>query len=283
MLRYIALLAIVCQPAMAQLLGPTETIGSAETPATPSAAAPKSITLAGNSAYDAWGSLNLNTIPGSGSFPGMTMWNPVNSLTHSGVDGFAQLKKIANGAGGGPYGASGSIYFGGFGGTPNTNGGTLAVADATPVSGLESIVLQLQFGEASGYDFFDAGTAGYDLSDFPLLYINGSEVAIQAGYVNKVVQAFTGTVEMPSGIEPVYVNLWAFQWDLSGVTDPITSFEIQFKGVEHSQLYGIRLDQSDTFTQVVPEAVPEPSTWLLLGLGLTALVVFRVRSRRLSA
>lgn len=172
------------------------------------------------------------------------------------------------------------MYFGGFGGTPNTYGGTLAIADSTPVSGLESIVLQLQFGEASTYDFFDAGTAGYDLNDFPLLYINGSDIAIQAGYVNKVIQVFTGTVEMPTGTEPLYINLWAFQWDLSGITEPITSFEIQFNGVEHAQLYGARVDQSDTFVQAVT-AVPEPSTWMLIGLGL-AVVAYRLCSRRLS-
>jgi len=282
MFRYIALLALACQPAMAQLLGPTETIGSAGNEATSSAAAPKSITLAGNSAYDAWGSLNSTTIPQSGSFPGFTMWDPVNSQTHSDADGFAQLKKIANGVGGGAFASSTSLYFGGTNGG-NTYDGTLAVADATPVSGLESIVLQLQFGAASGYDFYDAGTAGYDLSDFPLLYINGSSVAIQAGYVNKVIQAYTGTSGMSGTPEPVYVNLWAFQWDLSGVTEPIESFEIQFTGVEHAQLYGIRLDQSDTFNQMVPAAVPEPSTWILLGLGLAALVVFRIHPRRLAA
>jgi hypothetical protein len=44
--------------------------------------------------------------------------------------------------------------------------------------------------------------------------------------------------------EPVFVNTWGFQWDVSSL-GPISSLEIDFSAVTHAQIYAVRLDQSD--------------------------------------
>jgi hypothetical protein len=82
---------------------------------------------------------------------------------------------------------------------------------------------------------------------------------------------------MPTGEETVYINQHALQWDLTGYSD-ISSLEIAFNGVQHAQLYGLTLTQSDVYTQVVA-AVPEPGTYAMLmaGLGIIGGVARRRR------
>src|SRR5436853_25796 len=77
--------------------------------------------------------------------------NPVQSPT--GGDGY--LYKVSNGTGGGPFPSGTGIYFGGADATPNTNGGTLGLVDPTPVTGVKTVTLQMQIGQAFGYDLLD--------------------------------------------------------------------------------------------------------------------------------
>ena len=231
-------------------------------------AAPMAITpwsMPGNSESNGWLTINSAVFPGTGSFPGSTMWAPLGSTT--GGDGI--LRKLANGpAGGGPYAASGSMYFGGFSGDVNFDGGRLAVTDNTPVADLSNIVFQIQIGEAWTYDFYNnvMPTLSYTTSSGTVSNISATDWSLLEQYDN-------GTVTMPTGEETVYINTYAMQWDLSGVTEEITSFSITFNGVQHAQLYSLQLDQSDTYVQ----AVPEPTTGLLFAAGAAVLAL---RSRR---
>lgn len=240
-------------------------------PASLAIAAPMAITpysLSGNSESNGWLTINSSVFPGTGSFPGTTMWSPLGSTT----GGNAVLEKLSNGSGGGPYAASGSMYFGGFSSTINNNGGSLGVTDSTPVANLSNIVYQLQIGEAWTYDFYNnvLPTLSYTTSSGTVTNISATNWSLLEQYDN-------GTVSMPTGEETVYINTYAMQWDLSGVTEDITSFTISFTGVQHGQVYSMQLDQSDTYIQ----AVPEPATGVMLGLG-SVFFVWRLRRRKAS-
>lgn len=234
-------------------------------------AAPMTISpwsLTGTTESNGWLAINASIFPSTGGFPGTTMWGPLAS-TSGGGNG--ELQKIANGTGGGPYAAGSSMYYGGFSGAANNDGGKLAVADSTPVANLSNIVFQIQIGEAWTYDFYNnvMPTLTYTTSSGTVTNVSATDWLLLEGYDN-------GTVTMPTGEETVYINTYALQWDLSGVTQPITSFSISFNGVQHAQLYSLQLDQSDTYVQ----SVPEPTTGLMFAAGAAVLAL---RSRRRSS
>jgi len=218
-------------------------------------------------------------LTGTGGFPGTTAWSGKASQVDSFAGsvgstlGGATLSKLTNGAGGGAYAASGSLYFGGFSADPNVNGGTLRVADATPLAGLENVVFQIGIGEAMTYDFYNELLP-------TLSYTTSAGTFNLAASFTEVLEKFdNGTVVMPTGEETIYINQYAMQWDLSGVSGDILSYSIDFTGVQHAQVYGMTLTQSDAFTQVVALPVPEPETYALMLAGLAG-VAFVARRRR---
>ena len=218
--------------------------------------------LAGTTDFDGWHTLTAAAVnpavspatypgfPGSGAWPA-----PIASQT----GGNALLNKVANGAGGGPYPASGSIYYGGFSGDPNIDGGKLSVTDTTPLAGIANIVFQIQIGEAATHDFYN--------DVLPTLKYNGTTAA--GTPTTKVIEKyFNGTVTMPTGEEPLYINTYLMQWDVSSL-GPITDFTIDWNGVQHAQVYALRLDQSTAFSSV---NVPEPGAAGLLSLAAVPLL-----------
>ncbi len=208
--------------------------------------------LTGNTQYDGWVGLTANNYPGYGSFPGNGAW-PAPIISNTPGSGDASLRKVSNGPGGGPYLAGSSIYFGGFSAEVNYDGGTLAVGDTTVVDNLSNVVFQIEIGEAWTYDFYNR--------QLPVLSFNGGGQQLAATVSILVDQVYNGTVDMPTGPEDVYINSWLVQWDLSAYAG-ITDFEISFTGVQHAQLYSLRLDQSDVYA-----AVPAPASLALLSLG----------------
>lgn len=236
--------------------------GSAQAAMTVGAPSPG---LAGTTDFDAWPTLTAaaanaarpvgaNTYPG---FPGSGAWPaPIGSQ----AGGDANLNKVANGPGGGPYPASGSIYYGGFNADLNYDGGKLSVTDITPVAGVKNVVFQIQIGEAWTYDFYN--------DVLPTLKYNGSASAGAPAYTTLVEQFYNGTVAMPTGDEAVYINTWLLQWDVSSL-GAISDLTVEWNGVQHAQIYAIRLDQSDEFSAVT---VPEPGIAGLLSLGLIPLM-----------
>jgi hypothetical protein len=220
--------------------------------------------LGGNTESNGWLTINSSVFPGTGGFPGMSMWAPLGSTT----GGDAVIQKVSNGAAGGPYVGSSSLYFGGFSSDLNVDGGTIAVVDSTPVANLANIVFQIQIGEALTFDFYNGvlPTLSYTTGSGTVSTISATNWTYLERYDN-------GTVTVPTGEETVYINTYALQWDLSGVTEDITGFSISLTGVQHAQIYAMQLDQSDTYVQVVPE----PTAGTLAGLGAVALALRRRR------
>jgi hypothetical protein len=113
------------------------------------------------------------------------------------------------------------------------------VADPTPLGGVKTVVLQMQIGEVEGYDFVSPGGA-------PALKVNGETVgraSLSPVLINRF-QSGTFYSEVTELDEPVFVNTWGFQWDVSSLGS-ISSLGIDFSAVTHAQIYAVRLDQSD--------------------------------------
>jgi hypothetical protein len=236
------------------------------------------IPLAGNTSLDQWdqSALIATANPGFPGNPGSGPWpNPIAPN----VGGGASLVKTSDGPfnpspfphTGGPYPGGQGIYFGGYSPAFNLFGGSVAVQDATPLLNVNTIVFQIVIGEAFGFDFYNG--------EFPTLVING-DTEITLSYSSLFDQAYKGEQETPEGLKPVYWNTYGFQWDLSGVTDPITSIEINISAVQHAQITGLKLQQSSAVytDSVLPAPIPEPSTGLLLGMGL--VLAWRASNRK---
>lgn len=205
-------------------------------------------TFPGASSFDGWEELNSGTFVGYGSFPGGSAWpGPIGSNAADSEDaGLYRLagETTASPLKGGPFLASESLYFGSFSQVPNTLGGTLRVADSTPVAGVRTIVFQIQIGGADGYDF-------HLPSGVPALRVNGGTNGVAPSSTAVLNRYQDGTFYSPETEqeEPVYVNTWGFEWHLP--EGEVTSFAIDFSAVTHAQIYRMQLDQSSTVTSGV--------------------------------
>lgn len=137
---------------------------------------------------------------------------------------------------------SGSYYPAGVGLYGNAS---ITFADNSIASNIGSIAFQGIINNFSGTDF------GLTLS-----YNNGNQ-ALAGTLVNSV---DTGTA----------ADYYYFSWDLSGISTPITSYTLNFN-IGFSQSLAFQIDQV--------AAVPEPSTYAMLMLGLGA-VGFAARRRK---
>lgn len=215
----------------------------------------------GLTSFDGWVNMNAATFTGYGGFPGSTPWrNPAGS--NASGSGDADLVRVAGGQDGGPVFLSESLYFGSYIQEANALGGTLRVSEPTPVSGVKTITLQVQIGEAIGYGFVHPNGA-------PLLKINGASTTYTPTY-SKVVNMYqNGVYDSPeTGEEPVYVKTWAYQWNV-GNLGAISSIQIDFSAVTHAQIYAMRLDQTSVLqsNNVFDAASPAP-VLSLSGTGL---------------
>lgn len=236
---------------------------------------PLDITLSGGQVYDLW--LNLASVPnmsrtapfimngvnygnlpysipgnaGGGMFPGMTMWSPYQPQFWTTATR-GDLIKTANGPGGGPYPAGSSIYFGGASPVSNTNGGSLAVKGYA-IPAVKTVTFQISIGEAYGYSLWDADGDGLGSADMPKLKVydtNGTLLStLTANFAEVIKKAYNGSLEMPPGSgldEDVYINTFGLQWNLEGIQEQVGSFQVDFTGAQHAQLWSLRLDQTDT-------------------------------------
>lgn len=200
----------------------------------------------GSGAFDGWVSMYGASYPGiSGSFPGASVWTATAGSNQAG-SGDAELNKMSGAA----FFASDSLYLGSFTQVPNALGASFRVSDQTPLAGVRTIILQIQIGEAVGYDFVSPAGA-------PVLKLNGSNSSsISPNFTTLMNRYQDGTYFSPQTEldEPVYVNTYAFEWNLGA--NPVTSIAIDFSAVTHAQVYAMRLDQS---TAVLSQSVFSPA------------------------
>ena len=215
--------------------------------------------LAGATSYDGWTSLSRYTYRDFPGFPGTSDWpRPLAPLAPGSGDAEITRLAPATDGTGGAYPAEESLYFFSFLQIPNALGGTLRVADPTPLGGVKTVVLQMQIGEVEGFDFVSPGGA-------PMLKVNGETVgraSLSPVLINRF-QSGTFYSEVTELDEPVFVNTWGFQWDVSSL-GPMSSLEIDFSAVTHAQIYAVRLDQSDVAQSGV---VFIPRFLVLVGMG----------------
>lgn len=224
----------------------------------------------GDTSYSAWSNVNSLNYFGYGSFPGTQPWpDPIEA--NEGLP-IPTLNRIAGSpTGGGPFLATESIYFGNFAQVPNALGGTLRILDELPLINFKTLVFQIQIGEATGFDF-------YQPTGFPKLSLNGS-TGINATYTNLVNRYQNGVFPSPETgkDEPVYVNTWAYQWNIE---TPLSfdNYNIDFSAVTHAQVYALRLD-STTVLQNTP-VIPEPTTLSLIALAGAGFAGYVLRKRK---
>lgn len=209
------------------------------------ASAALSITLPGNSEESIWQDMNATNYGASTGVNYGTATNPwLNPIAPD--SGSALFDKVS----GGGYPASASIY--------NTDvSGSYAITDSAPISDLATLVFQIDQGAFTG-----------EAPIVPVLSYNGGSQALVADYTLTTAGDYDN-MGSPS-------VLLAFQWDLSGILDPITSYTIDWTSGVHGSNFYMQINTGDTFAQVVPE----PSTYALIaGLGVAGLLIFR-RKRR---
>jgi hypothetical protein len=221
----------------------------------------------GTTSYSAWSNLTSFDYSGYGSFPGNQPW-PAPIRANQGSTNSTLNRVAGSPTGGGPFLASESIYFGNFAQVPNALGGTLRLSNSLGITNLKTLLFQVQIGEATGYDFFEP-------SGFPKLTLN--EITYNATYTNLVNRFQNGVFPSPeTGFdEPVYVNTWAYQFNLTNNGFP--SYHIDFSGVTHSQVYALRWDGTSVLQGQV---IPEPSTLGLLALAGAGLAGYIIRKRK---
>ena len=217
------------------------------------------INLPGTSIQDNWTGLTAANYPG---YPGYgTSGNAWPSpIAAASGNGGSSLNKVS---GLGFPSNGGGIYVGGM--TSGT--GTYAISDSVALTGLETVVFQLEI-EGVGASWTDL------LSGLSLSY-NGGAQALPFQF-SEVVSAI-GIGEMFG--QPATRFTLAYQWDLTPVLDPINSIAVTWTAAEHSMATNLQVNQGDTMLQVVPE----PSTWLLFGLGVGAIGLRLRRGTRMEA
>jgi hypothetical protein len=206
------------------------------------------IQLPGQSESAAWANLRSSQYPGAGgssSFTNSTAAWPAPIAGNMGSLSSTLFSKVS----GGGYFAGSSVYDAGV-------AGLFALTDASPISDLKTLILQI-----------DAGTR---IGVSPLLNFNGGSQALSADYFLSTNGSYTANG--PNGPVPTTNRAW--QWDLSAMP-AITSYEILWGSTTNNHLtqHQINVTAGDTFAQVVPE--PSAST-----LGALACTLFLLRRKK---
>ena len=211
------------------------------------ASAAFSINLPGNTETGTWSNLyKLPTIEGNPPPPAPPSLTTLIASSGSSAT-FTRTSGPAfyTGSGSGIYSANPMDFMG-------TYPSSFSISDDAPIVDLATIVFQARFNLAP---------------TSILLSLNGATT----GPLSNIEATFA-----TNSLAATDIFDHAWQWDLSGVTEEITSYEISFTVPGHGVIYSgqtpISVHTSDSFVQVVPE----PTTGLL-AIAPLAFVVLRRR------
>lgn len=207
-----------------------------------------SFSLPGSSETALWTSFNSSNYTSAAGFPSHpTATNPwPNALT---PDSESILDSSFNKISGGGYFASSSLY---DAGTP----GTFKAISPTALAGLETVIFQADVGSL--------------LTVPPILSYNGGTQLLSPDFsTNMDGEYLTGFGGPPS---PTTNQAW--QWDLSGVSESITEYSIEWSTNPHGTIYELNLAEGNSFAQVIPE----PSLPILCLISLTFAALRRRRA-----
>ncbi len=221
------------------------------------------VNLPGNTEFSGWDTLTAANYPG---YPPSTPFGPPPNNNPY----VAWPEPIAPNV----SGSSSSVELDKVGGPGNPGSGglysfadvtTYSLTSSTPLASLETLLFQIDIGRGEDGIYFDA---------LPTLNLNGDTQNFTADFTAWATGAFEfNNPQDPE--DPLRSRIWAYQWDLSGFEDPITSYELNWTVYKHSTTYTMQLNSGDTMAQVVPE----PSSALLLVAALAGLAARRLRHR----
>jgi len=182
---------------------------------------------------------------------GVGVYQPANLISDTGSTGGGGIGVTNMNAGGGLGSSSYSEGYGGIytlGSTP-----TFSYSTNTVLTGVETVTISLLSG----------GLTGFALESVKLNYNLGGTQALQALSFSSVAG---GSVDSPLGVMPVTLYTWT--WNVSEL-GAINALNLRWGAGQH-----VFIDEI-----IVTQAVPEPSTYVLIGLGLVAVVFLRKRLR----
>jgi len=218
--------------------------------------------FSGITQYDGWENLNAVAYPPP-TYPHYTSTDPFSIASNQPGSNGAMLNKVSGAGGPMDPDLGNYIYvFGGMSSDATVTTASFSITDSAVVSGLQNVFLQTMMVGAStlpGGEYME-----FSNGIFPVLNYNG-------GIQNLVATNtfYFGEIDVEGiGFGDGTIFHRGFQWDLSGILDPVTSIEITWNNSPHSQIYGVQLDQSDTYS-----VIPEPSVFALVFLALLCGVI----------
>lgn len=155
-------------------------------------------------------------------------------------------------------------YRAGFG-LYSFSGNYAVTATQTAGYDIQSVMFQLEL--APNTDL------GWPFNGGPMLSVNGG------AYILAPVNYFAGASEprYTFGADPLNYTAYGWQWDLSSITETVTSVSIYSPIGVHSSTTDVRVDVGDVFSGNISIA-PEPGRAVLLGMALAGLMMRRRRT-----
>lgn len=193
----------------------------------------------GNTVAETWYFNAANGVGGgSGGAYGMGAW--ANGVISASTTDVSYDQSVFTKVSGGAYATGNSLY------TLFSADTVFSVTNSDPLENIETLFLQVDIAAQQSFTDITISINGGDPFSYTDVFVINSEA-----------MEFNG-LEGVSGT-------FGFQWDLRAF-GAINEYTISFAAGQHTSLNSIRVDQGNVYTQ----AIPEPSTYALIGFGVIA-------------